>query len=151
MTSNQLFLHVLKQMSRRKMNEPRIRLDYRESSTEGYEIYIPRDFFEIRGVEFLQDDACNSMSMWMKVRYKDDETHTFVDVIDVPSSITFYSDKYQTPIITYRINSSVGKLFGINTKHVDDPYLLKVIRKIILPLFKGIYNKLIFLLVERMR
>lgn len=151
MTSNQLFLHVLKQMSRRKMSEPRIRLDYRETSTEGYEIYIPRDFFEIRDVEFLPGDECDSMSMWMKVQYKADETHAYVDVIDVPSSITFYSDKYRTPIITYRINSSVGKLFGINTKHVNDPYLLKVIRKIILPLFKGIYNKTIFLLVERMQ
>ena len=150
MTSNQLFLQVLKQMSRRKMNEIRIRLDYREALTEGYEIYIPRDFFEMRNVEFLCDD-CHSMSMWMKVQYKDDETHAYMDVTDVPTSITFYSDKYQTAIITYRINSSVGKLFGINTKHVNDPYLLQVIRKIILPLFKGIYNKLIFLLVERMQ
>lgn len=150
MTSNQLFLQVLKQMSRRKMNDVRIRLDCREASTEGYEIYIPRDFFEMRNVEFLCDE-CNSMSMWMKVQYKDDETHAYMDVTEAPSSITFYSDKYQTPIITYRINTSVGKLFGINTKHVDDPYLLKVIRKIILPLFKGIYNKLIFLLVERMQ
>lgn len=150
MTSNQLFLQVLKQMSRRKMNDVRIRLDCREASTEGYEIYIPRDFFEMRNVEFLCGE-CNSMSMWMKVQYKDDETHAYMDVTDVPTSITFYSDKYQTAIITYRINSSVGKLFGINTKHVNDPYLLKVIRKIILPLFKGIYNKLIFLLVERMQ
>ena len=150
MTSNQLFLHVLKQMSRRKMNEPRIRLDHQENSTEGYEIYIPRDFFEMRDVEFL-DDECNSMSMWMKVQYKVDETYTYADVSDIPVSITFYSDKYETPIITYRINSSVGKLFGINTKYVDDPYLLKVIRKLILPLFKGIYNKTIFMLVERMQ
>lgn len=110
-----------------------------ETLTEGYEIHIPESFFK-GGLESVAGEHCKAMIVMMEVKYD----------YALPSQIIFYTDEYKTPVISYKINSSLENIFGISRELMDDEWCIGIIKNAVIPLFEEVCKKVIYHLVETM-
>ena len=143
MTGNQLFDRTVYTLCKRQ-RDFHLEKDYPmdEECTEGYTIIIPQILFEKKHIEML-DKECVAMHLKMRVKYTNPLNH-------IPMEITFYAGEYETPIIMYRLNFNITNIYGISRVLTDDTYLVSVVKKIILPMFKSFSRAICIKLLERM-
>lgn len=113
-----------------------------EEHTEGYTIIIPREMFEKKHIDLLED-GCIAMHLKMEVKYTNAIDH-------VPMGIAFYAGEYETPIIMYRLNLQLTNIYGISRVLTDDMHLVSVVKKIVLPTFRSFSRAICIKLLERM-
>ena len=150
MTANRLFEDCLESMAKHTMDIPDspliIKLDHEiddVSMCEGYEIAISTKFLESTGSENIETDDGEHpdfIILFMEVKYQDCQ----------PTTLIFYDDEYETPVLSCRINDDLRNPFGIRQYMTDREWSIMLIENVILKYFEGHFVGTIYAIVRNM-